>query len=129
MIQAPAFSKRGNIEELVWLMDVKDGEVELMRRGDMELRSDMPDPMVPIAAASTAGLSWVDRDENVKVSLTTHRLVFFKESSVVPLFLFPFSSPLLFPFPFCGFFVLVAEVLRALGCWVLVGFGRRTFCG
>ena len=63
-------------------MDVKDGEVELMRRGDMELRSDMVDPMVPIAtdgsgAASTTGLSWIDRDEDLKISLTTHRLVFY----------------------------------------------------
>lgn len=66
-------------------MDIKDGEVELMQRGDIELRSDMVDPMVPIAesggAANTGGLSWIDRDEGLKVSLTTHRLVFFQESS------------------------------------------------
>lgn len=70
-------------------MDVKDGEVELMRRGDMELRSNMTDPMVPIAVlegnssqyatASTAGKEWVDRDSQLKLSLTTHRLVFFQE--------------------------------------------------
>lgn len=69
-------------------MDVKDGEVELMRRGDMELRSNMEDPMVPIAVsegtsqyatASTAGKEWVDRDSGLKLSLTTHRLVFFQE--------------------------------------------------
>ncbi|CAB9530141.1 protein sorting-associated protein 36 (Partial), partial [Seminavis robusta] len=64
-------------------MDVKDGEVELMRRGDMELRSDMADPMVPLSsdgsgAASTSGLKWIDRDDNLQVSLTTHRIVFFE---------------------------------------------------
>ena len=72
-------------------MDVKDGEVELMRRGDMELRSNMVDPMVPIAmgtskgssayAASTAGKEWIDRDDNLTLSLTTHRLVFFQETT------------------------------------------------
>jgi hypothetical protein len=66
-------------------MDIKDGEVELMRRGDMELRSNMADPMVPISesggAAYTGSLSWIDRDEGLKVSLTTHRLVFFQESN------------------------------------------------
>lgn len=66
-------------------VDVNDGEVELMRRGDVELRSGMTEPMVPIAegkngAASALGLSWIDRDENIKLSLTTHRLVFFQES-------------------------------------------------
>jgi len=76
-------------------MDMKDGEVELMRRGDMEIRSTMTDPMVPImasttstsdstgsySAASTAGKKWIDRDENLKVSLTTHRLVFFQDEN------------------------------------------------
>ena len=76
-------------------MDIKDGEVELMRRGDMELRSNTTDPMVPImpasggnvkssgtyAAASTAGLEWIDRDSPLKVSLTTHRLVFFQDNN------------------------------------------------
>ena len=67
-------------------MDVKDGEVELMRQGDMELRSDMVDPMVPLSAdgsgaASTAGLKWIDRDDNLQVSLTTHRIVFFASDS------------------------------------------------
>lgn len=67
-------------------MDVADGEVELMRRGDMELRSDMVDPMVPLssaegayAAATTSGLAWVPRDDHLQVSLTTHRIVFFQQ--------------------------------------------------
>jgi ESCRT-II complex subunit VPS36 len=63
-------------------LDVKDGEVELMRRSDMELRSDMVDPMVPLSAsgsgaASTRDKEWHDRDVDLTVTLTTHRLVFF----------------------------------------------------
>jgi len=71
-------------------MDVQDGEVELMRCNDMELRSNMTDPMVPIVASAggkssyasaIAGKEWIDRDKELKVSLTTHRLVFFQDTT------------------------------------------------
>ena len=44
-------------------LDVSDGEVELMRRDEIELRCDMNEPMVPLSSnglgvASTSGKTW-----------------------------------------------------------------------
>ena len=68
-------------------MDRDDGEVEMMFVNDVELRSDNAEPMVPLSssgsgAASTEGKEWIDRDSNLKMTLTTHRLVFFQERNV-----------------------------------------------
>mmetsp|Transcript_4763 Transcript_4763/g.12517 ORF Transcript_4763/g.12517 Transcript_4763/m.12517 type:complete len:446 (-) Transcript_4763:41-1378(-) len=51
-------------------LDATDGEVELMRRSKgIELRCDLPPPNAPISAP------WVDRDADLTLVLTTHRLV------------------------------------------------------
>jgi ESCRT-II complex subunit VPS36 len=52
------------------VLDVEDGEVELMRRENIELRAEekdlFPDPGM--------GDSWKDRNENLTMTLTTHRI-------------------------------------------------------
>eukprot|EP00538_Stauroneis_constricta_P001806 CAMPEP_0119567548 /NCGR_PEP_ID=MMETSP1352-20130426/36222_1 /TAXON_ID=265584 /ORGANISM="Stauroneis constricta, Strain CCMP1120" /LENGTH=102 /DNA_ID=CAMNT_0007616815 /DNA_START=40 /DNA_END=344 /DNA_ORIENTATION=- len=55
-------------------LDVGDGEVELMRRsGGIELRSELPFPNAPV------NQPWVDRDVDLSLTLTTHRLVLQKQ--------------------------------------------------
>jgi ESCRT-II complex subunit VPS36 len=55
-------------------LDVDDGEVELMRREGMELRA----PSNELMPAPTGGgfATWVDRNTQLKTTLTTHRIVF-----------------------------------------------------
>ncbi len=62
-------------------LDVSDGEVELMRRDDMELRCDMVDPMPLPSDTNTGQHRWIDRNSNLTVTLTTHRMVFSSSSS------------------------------------------------
>lgn len=57
-------------------LDSTDGEVELMRRDGMELRSDSVEPMMPLKPSDG---SWVDRNTDLTVTVTTHRLVFAKQ--------------------------------------------------
>ena len=52
-------------------LDVADGEVELMRRSfGIELRC-------PVPPNENKGMGWIERNTDLQVTLTTHRLVFF----------------------------------------------------
>ena len=54
-------------------LDVEDGEVELLRRDEVDLRAEsnelMPNPN------RNPGEEWKDRNVNLKVTLTTHRVL------------------------------------------------------
>ena len=56
-------------------LDTNDGEVELMRRSGMEFRHEGTEPMAPMSSRSR-GESWVDRNVDLIITLTTHRIVF-----------------------------------------------------
>lgn len=53
-------------------IDTNDGEVELLRRTGVELRSDASEPL----PNPGMGGSWIDRNINLTMTLTTHRLCF-----------------------------------------------------
>lgn len=53
-------------------LDAEDGEVELMRREGVELRSDAPEPL----PNPGMGGAWIDRNVNLTMTLTTHRTLF-----------------------------------------------------
>jgi len=59
-------------------LDTKDGEVELIRRGQLELRHSGVDPMAPCPKDCTRGV-WQSRATNLVLTVSTHRLVFFDE--------------------------------------------------
>lgn len=57
-------------------LDTKDHEVELIRRGQIEMRPfDEDRPMAPRPKGSTS--LWNSSSKNLKLTVTTHRLVFF----------------------------------------------------
>ena len=63
-------------------LDTNDGEVELIRRSGMELRYENEneggighEPMVP-KTSKHLGEQWVDRNIDIIITLTTHRIVF-----------------------------------------------------
>ena len=55
--------------------DTADNEVELLRRSMIELRHEGPEPMYPCPKG--VGKNWEKRTGNLKVVVTTHRLVLF----------------------------------------------------
>eukprot|EP00934_Nitzschia_sp_Nitz4_P001922 Nitzschia sp. Nitz4//scaffold313_size41840//30230//31573//NITZ4_007438-RA/size41840-processed-gene-0.13-mRNA-1//-1//CDS//3329547436//1922//frame0 len=57
-------------------LDVADHEVELVRRGPIELRHDGLEPMAPCPSHVNSGV-WKARTSNLTVTVTTHRLVLF----------------------------------------------------
>lgn len=59
------------------VLDVEDGEVELMRCESVELRSNGTEPL----PNPGMGGAWVDRNLNLSVVVTTHRVFFTKSSS------------------------------------------------
>mmetsp|Transcript_5144 Transcript_5144/g.7529 ORF Transcript_5144/g.7529 Transcript_5144/m.7529 type:complete len:425 (+) Transcript_5144:203-1477(+) len=64
-------------------LDTNDGEVELMRRDGMELRADSSEPMqIMMTSNSPSGsaTAWKDRNSDLKVTLTTHRMVFVEQN-------------------------------------------------
>ena len=54
-------------------LDTNDGEVELIRRSGMELRHEGTEPMAPMSSRNE---TWVDRNVDLIITLTTHRIVF-----------------------------------------------------
>jgi ESCRT-II complex subunit VPS36 len=54
------------------VLDTADGEVELLRRDAVELRSDTLEPL----PNPGMGGAWVDRNVNLALTLTTHRVFF-----------------------------------------------------
>jgi ESCRT-II complex subunit VPS36 len=66
------------------LLQKEPDEVELFSRQPIELRSAMTEPMVPIqangqVARGLSGRDWVDRCENLALTITTHRIVLTKQ--------------------------------------------------
>lgn len=61
-------------------LDTDDGEVELVRRETVELRSDGTIPLGP--KPPNCFTDYTDRTANLTVVLTTHRLVFLQQSGI-----------------------------------------------
>ena len=58
-------------------LDTTDHEVQLLARTSIELRSLSPVALSkPVGSASTLGGNWTDRNLNLTVTITTHRIVF-----------------------------------------------------
>mmetsp|Transcript_15009 Transcript_15009/g.22486 ORF Transcript_15009/g.22486 Transcript_15009/m.22486 type:complete len:452 (+) Transcript_15009:42-1397(+) len=58
-------------------LDASDGEVQLISRSSIELRSLSSSPLPkPSRISNDDGLQWVDRDPRLTVTLTSHRIVF-----------------------------------------------------
>ncbi|GKZ00776.1 hypothetical protein MPSEU_001029400 [Mayamaea pseudoterrestris] len=64
------------------LLQKEASEVEIIQRSNVELRSAMEDPMVPITSEglsdSVSGKKWVGRCTNLTLEVTTHRIVLWK---------------------------------------------------
>jgi|AntRauTorckE5430_2_1112549.scaffolds.fasta_scaffold03641_1 ESCRT-II complex subunit VPS36 len=64
-------------------IDSSDNEVQLITRSNMELRSLSPDLLPkPASASASATSAEMDRDINLIVTLTTHRIVFQFQSAI-----------------------------------------------
>jgi hypothetical protein len=57
-------------------IDSTDNEVQLISRSDIEIRSLSPTPLQKPASMDSSSSPWIDRDTDLVVTLTTHRIVF-----------------------------------------------------
>lgn len=68
-------------------LDVKDGEVELIRREGVEIRSEGEAPLAPKPEGIAAATTYTDRNTSLTLVVTTHRIVFHKKKGQIVRFL------------------------------------------